>query len=133
MPKLIYFDALYNETMNLLELVRQYLVIDEIYDRERVCDEYKLIINVEIMDIIARLSHVLSWIITQKAVHSGEMSLEESLEPKWRLSSAVVFNNTAYEADESLPIRLRRFMVESRKLFERVERLERQILAGLQQ
>jgi regulator of CtrA degradation len=133
MSNIIKFDGPYAETMRLLDEIQHYLINEERHDRLRVCERLAYIINIELMDIIARLSHVLSWLIAQKAVHAGEMSLEESLDQKLRLSSAVICNNTAYEADESLPIRLRRFMVESRKLFERVERLERQILAALQQ
>ena len=125
MPQPIYFDAPYKETIKLLEEVKQYLDNDEAYDRERVCDEYKFVMNVEIMNIIARLSHILSWTLAQKAVHNGEMTLEESLEPKWNISSAFVYSNLHYEVDERIPQRLRRFMNVSRNLFERTERLER--------
>ena len=132
MNNIIMFDGPYSETMSLLEKVRHYILYEERYDRQRVGEKSTHIINSEVMDIIARLSHVLSWLIAQKAVRAGEITIEESLEPKWQLSSAIVCMNTVYEADESIPERLRHFMVQSRNLFERVERLERQLLAGLQ-
>ena len=132
MNNIIMFDGPYAETMSLLEKVRHYILYEEKYDRKRVGEKSVHIINSEMMDIIARLSHVLSWLIAQKAVRAGEITIEESLEPKWQLSSAIVCMNTDYEADESIPERLRHFMVQSRNLFERVERLERQLLAGLQ-
>lgn len=130
MPQSVYFDASYRETVKLLEEVKHYLVNDEVYDRERVCDECKIVMNVEIMNIIARLSHILAWILAQKAVHNGEMTLEESLEKKLNISTAYIYSNLHHEVDERIPQRLRRFMNASRKLFERIERLERQMLTG---
>jgi regulator of CtrA degradation len=132
MNNIIMFDGPYSETMSLLEKVRHYILYEERYDRQRVGEKSAHIINYEMMDIIARLSHVLSWLIAQKAVRAGEITIEESLEPKWQLSSAIVCMNTDYEADESIPERLRHFMVQSRNLFERVGRLERQLLSSIQ-
>ena len=132
MDNIIMFDGPYAETMSLLEKVRHYILYEERYDRQRVGEKSAHIINSEVMDIIARLSHVLSWLIAPKAVRAGEITIEESLEPKWQLSSAIVYLNTDYESDESIPERLRRFMVQSRNLFERVERLERQLLSSIQ-
>ncbi|WP_112147510.1 DUF1465 family protein [Paramagnetospirillum kuznetsovii] len=68
------FDGPYAETITILENVRHYLLYEEWYDRQRVDKKSAHIINIELMDIIARLSHVLSWLIAQKAVHAGEMS-----------------------------------------------------------
>ena len=132
MDNIIMFDGPYAETMSLLEKVRHYILYEERYDRQRVGEKSAHIINSEVMDIIARLSHVLSWLIAPKAVRAGEITIEESLEPKWQLSSAIVCMNTDYETDESIPERLRRFMVQSRNLFERVERLELQLLSSIQ-
>lgn len=131
MNNIMMFNGPYAETMGLLEEVRHYILYEERYDRQRIGEKLAHIINSEIMDIIARLCHVLSWLIAQKAVRAGEITIEESLEPKWQLSSAIVCMNTDYETDESIPERLRRFMVQSRNLFERVERLERQLLSSI--
>jgi regulator of CtrA degradation len=131
MSNIIKFDGPYAETMSLLEKVRHYILYEEKYDQQRIGEKSAHLINVELMDIIARLSHVLSWLIAQKAVRAGEMTIEESMEPKWQLSTAIACMGTGYEADESIPLRLQYFTVQSRRLFERVERLERQLLSSI--
>ena len=85
MSNIMMFDRPYAETLSLLEKVRHYILYEEKYDRQRIGEKSAHLINVELMDIIARLSHVLSWLIAQKAVRAGEMTIEESMEPKLSL------------------------------------------------
>ena len=70
----------------------------------------------------------MAWLLTQRAVHDGEMSAEQALAEQCRLSAADVCLDETHSRDETLPNGLRSLMDRSRRLYVRITRLERMMM-----
>ena len=118
-PKLI--GSLYTEAMVLADEARSYF--DRVGREER--DALDPILRVgfacESLKVTTRLMHVIAWLLTQRAVESGELSSLEARRPSRRLGEAP-------ETDEAVLARIpnaaRTLIESSRDLYARVQRLD---------
>lgn len=124
-----FFSRLYDETMALLVEARNHSMYCRPAENASHPGNYRLEWTCQELRVTARLTQVMAWLLVQKAVHSGEMTLDESLDPRWRLSDhdVCLYDGPTHHLSEGLRGLLRR----SRELFVRVERLERLILKRL--
>jgi len=79
--------------------------------------------------VIVRLAEVMAWLMMQRAVQGGEISMEEALSEHNRLSRSKVCQDNATNDDPSLPAGLRSLLERSGRLYQRVERLEQMVLS----
>lgn len=75
----------------------------------------------ESLKVTTRLMHIIAWLLTQRAVHAGELRAADALHPSRRLGEAPVSERTAVAA---LPIRARALIAASGDLHRRVARLD---------
>lgn len=124
MRKTIFFQKTYDETLELLVEARDYARYSERTDRMRAGDKTGSRIIREGLRVTSRLTQVMAWTMTQRAVYEGELSAKQALEEAWRLSGAGVCLNDDATHDDEIPPVLRRLLDRSHRLYLRALRLE---------
>ncbi|MGB3723083.1 MAG: DUF1465 family protein [Pacificimonas sp.] len=120
-PKLV--DSLYTEAMVLADEARAYFDQDGKADREALGPIERVQFSCESLRVTTRLMHTVSWLLNRKAVAAGELSKEEGNHPDRRLGAAgEAAADDAVMAE--LPERARKIIDSSRDLYERVKRLD---------
>ena len=118
-PKLV--GALYTEAMLLADEARSYFDSAGREDRDALDPFARVGFSCESLKVTTRLMHVIAWLLTQRAVESGELSRAQARSPSRRLGESP-------ESDEALLPRLpeaaRALIEASRDLFARVQRLD---------
>ena len=118
-PKLV--GALYTEAMLLADEARFYFDSAGREDRDSLDPFARVGFSCESLKVTTRLMHVIAWLLTQRAVESGELSRAQASAPSRRLGEEP-------ESDDALlprlPEQARALIEASRDLFERVRRLE---------
>jgi len=75
---------------------------------------------------------VASWLLVQRAVAEGEMSIDEASKEKYRLGAREICRGRRSDNADLLPTKLIDLLDRSMHLYERVERLD-QLLYGKEQ
>ncbi|HEX2580978.1 MAG TPA: DUF1465 family protein [Dongiaceae bacterium] len=120
-----FFDPLMDQTIAMLEEARAYVAEEGPRERMDLSVEVGLSASVESMRVVSRLTQVMAWILTQRAVLHGEMTADEAKEPQQRLGGLELCMNNGAAADRRLPAKLRSLLTRSYELYCRVERLDR--------
>ncbi|NWH07685.1 MAG: DUF1465 family protein [Alphaproteobacteria bacterium] len=84
----------------------------------------------ESMRLTTRLMQVASWLLVQRAVREGDMSVAEAAKEKYRLGAREICKGRKAEAEEMLPARLVDLLRRSEHLYERVDRLDGAVYRG---
>ncbi|MDQ8757998.1 DUF1465 family protein [Sphingosinicella sp. LHD-64] len=118
-PKLI--DGLYVEAMVLADEARSYFDTAARDDRLTLDPIDRVGFSCESLKVTTRLMHVIAWLLTQRAVATGELSRGEARTDERRLG-------TAADSDTALLPRLPNAAIElvraSEELYDRVRRLD---------
>ena len=118
-PKLI--DSLYTEAMLLADEARSYF--DDAGREERqLLDPFARVgFACESLKVTTRIMHIVAWLLTQRAIDTGELQLSDGRRPERRLGKA-------QESDpgvvDSLPPAAKRLINASSDLYSRVRRLD---------
>jgi regulator of CtrA degradation len=119
-PKLV--DSLYVEAMVLADEARSYFDVQAEEDRARLDPGVRVHFACESLRVTTRLMHIISWLLTQRAVSAGEISAADARHPDRRLGEAP-------EPDLALartfPDAARALIQASQELYDRVRRLDR--------
>ena len=83
--------------------------------------------SLESLRLTTRLTQIMAWLLFQRAVHAGELSPEQALTPSNRLGGKSVCNDRRGEHMMVLPSGLRDLLLRSRKLYQRIARLDEMI------
>ena len=108
-----FFDRTMMEAMALLAETRRYLIDRSESERKGMPIETGLAASMESMRLVARLTQVLAWLLTHRAVHAGEMNLIEATRPDRRLGGRELCLNTQGEDDVDMPEELRNLLARS--------------------
>ncbi|MGB7404558.1 MAG: DUF1465 family protein [Pacificimonas sp.] len=124
-PRLV--DGLYTEAMILADEARSYFDEEGKAERENLAAVERVHYSCESLRVTTRLMHVVSWLMTRKAVTAGELTAEEGTHPDRRLGVA---GEAGIDADSfaALPPRARNIVERSRDLYDRVRRLDEQLV-----
>lgn len=118
-PRLI--DSFYTEAMVLADEARSYFD-DAGRDERGTLDPFvRVSFACESLKVTTRIMHIVAWLLTQRAIESGEIALREGRRPERRLGNA-------QESDPAVVARLpeaaRRLVNASSDLYARVKRLD---------
>jgi len=118
-PRLI--DSFYTEAMLLADEARSYFD-DAGRDERGTLDPFvRVSFACESLKVTTRIMHIVAWLLTQRAIESGEIALREGRRPERRLGNA-------QESDPAVVARLpeaaRRLVNASSDLYTRVRRLD---------
>ena len=118
-----FFDKTYDETMALLIAARDYMAYAAPLNRPGQEPVQRLRASCEALRLTARLSHVMAWLLAQKAVHAGEITQAKAAEA-FRLSDEDTDLLEAEDGVSTLPEGLQELLRKSRSLYIRVSRLD---------
>ena len=119
-----FFDRTMMEAMALLAETRRYLIDRSEGERKGMSVESGLAASMESMRLVARLTQVLAWLLTHRAVHAGEMTLVEATRDDRRLGGRELCMNTQGDDNPGLPEELRNLLSRSHALYRRIARLD---------
>lgn len=119
-----FFGKTYGEALDLLVEARDYLTYREPIDRQTLVAFDRLRLCSETMRLTARLTQIMAWLLTQKAVHTGEITQQVALGDHRALAELQVCMAGDDVDTEALPHRLVDLLERSRRLYVRVARLD---------
>lgn len=122
-----FFGRTYDETMSLLLSARHYVANIQPGESFQTDPDERLHMNCEAMRLTTRLAQVMAWLLAQKAVAAGELTREQVRDERFRLGAhdLCLADTDARVAKSSQ--KLGDLMGQSRRLFERVARLDSQL------
>lgn len=126
-----YFRKTYDEALDLMVEARNYMAYVERRERARAGAHAGLRMSCEAMRVTSRLTQVMAWLMMQRAVHEGEVNEAEALAEANRLSGADVCLDETFSGDQTLPGSLRSLLDRSFRLYQRIARLEEQMVGRL--
>lgn len=114
-------DSLYVEAMLLADEARAYF--DELgrEDRDSMEAVSRVAFSCESLKVTTRLMHIIAWLLTQRAVDSGEIAPREALSPSRRLGTAPETEDAVLA---TMPEHAKTIMLTSIDLYRRVARLD---------
>lgn len=77
-PNVFVMPGVFNETIQLLNDAHEYFSMFGDDDRERIDEELKSLYSCEMSRITLRLSSIMSWLLTQRAVVSGKIDAHDA-------------------------------------------------------
>lgn len=83
-------DALYVDAMLLADEARAYFDQGARAQRDRLDPIGRVTFSCESLKVTTRLMHIIAWLLTQRAVESGELTPSEAVVPGRRLGPAPV-------------------------------------------
>jgi regulator of CtrA degradation len=119
-----FFGKTYGEAMELLVETRDYLAHREPVDRNTLLPFERLRFCCETMRLTARLTQIMAWLLAQRAVHAGELTLHDALAEHSALAELQICMDDEPDSAASLPQRLLSLLDRSQRLFVRVARLD---------
>jgi regulator of CtrA degradation len=120
-----FFGKTYDEAMSLLVEARDYLAYREPIDRASLGPLDRLQHCCETMRLTARLTEIMGWLLAQRAVHAGEMGLQDALGQHRALAALDVCMQQGTDgAHKVLPRPMVSLLQRSRALYVRVARLD---------
>ncbi|CAM3144913.1 DUF1465 domain-containing protein [Sphingomonas antarctica] len=114
-------DSLYTEAMLLGDEARGYFGEPCHTARDALLALDRMHFSIEALKITTRLMHILSWLLTQRAVDAGEISPQMALAQTHRLAPAIDSDPAIVAA---LPDEARALAEGSIELYRRVQRLD---------
>ena len=123
------FGSLFREGMALVEMTAAYLDGPGRNESKQLSRTGALAYATESMRLTTRLMQLASWLLLQRAVNEGELTLAQarSEKTKVKLSS---YEPPHPESTAALPKKLRLLIDESRRLHDRVLRMDALIYGG---
>jgi regulator of CtrA degradation len=118
-PRLI--DSLYTESMILADGARAYFDEEGREERSALPPFVRVGFACESLKVTTRIMHIVAWLLTQKAVETGEIKGADGRRPERRLGKA---NDSDPAVVEQLPDSARRLVNASVDLYARVKRLD---------
>ena len=122
------FKMLFREGMTLVEETAAYLDGPGRDESRLLARHAALTYASESMRLTTRLMQIASWLLVQRAVSEGELSLSEAAEEKTRVRlSAVEPSETAPVLVAELPLSLQALIAQSKRLHARILHLDKLI------
>ena len=118
-PRLV--DALYTEAMVLADEARAYF--DDLGKGDRLLLEpfARVGFACESLKVTTRIMHIVAWLLTQRAIETGELHLGDGRRPERRLGHATTSETKVVE---QMPPAAQRLIIASSDLYARIQRLD---------
>lgn len=123
-PRLV--ESLYTEAMLLADEARTYFDTASRADRDSLDPFVRVGFACESLKVTTRLMHIIAWLLTQRAVETGELSPASGRRPERRLGHA---GASDAQVLAQLPEAAKALISSSIDLYERVRRLDEEQLS----
>ena len=120
----IFYDRMYDDAVKLTVEVRDYFADRAETDRIFLTQGQKLAMMRESMRVTTRLAQSVAWIMAQRAVHEGEISVEDARKSNYRLENHRVCLAEDDGRLAGLPSEFKVLWWRSQRLYQRIARLE---------
>lgn len=127
MATIEFYDRTMSETMSLLVEARRYLSDRAEADTQTLTIDQGLASSVETMRLVSRLTEALAWLLTHRAVLTGELTLDEALAPERRLGGHDLCGRDTTEDMRNMPADFQKLMTRSLELYQRIAHLDAQV------
>lgn len=117
-------DGLYVEAMLLADEARGYFEEEGRAQRDALAGLERIGFSCESLRVTTRLMHVIAWLLTQRAVTAGELTLAQATAPERRLGHAQASDPAIVPM---LPDTARQLVLTSIDLYARVLRLDERL------
>ena len=114
-------DSLYTEAMVLADEARSYFDDSGRDERSLLTPFARVGFACESLKVTTRIMHIVAWLLTQRAIESGEIPVSGSKRPERRLGHAQDSDETVVA---QLPESARRLITSSAELYARVKRID---------
>lgn len=118
-PRLV--ESLYTEAMLLADEARTYFDAQGRSERDGLDPFVRVGFACESLKVTTRLMHIIAWLLTQRAIDSGEIGRGGNSRPERRLGYA---GDSDPAVVEQLPAPARALIAASNDLYQRVKRLD---------
>jgi regulator of CtrA degradation len=118
------FEKVFKEGMGLVEETANYLDGQGRLDARLLDRHGAVAYATESMRLTTRLMQLASWLLLQRAIGAGEMTLEEARKEKHRISLTDIGRGNPLNGSEQLPQALTALVERSLKLHARVQKLD---------
>ena len=118
-------DTLYVDAMILADEARSYFDESGRLERDVLDPLGRVAFSCESLKVTTRLMHVIAWLLTQRAVHRGELSVADLADHRHRLGDPV---ESDMDLVARLPFAAARLVEASQEFHERISRLEKRML-----
>lgn len=117
----------YDEAYSLLIESREFMEHTVPEYRKRVTQMQRLMLTKETMRLTTRLTQIMAWLLTQKAVHLEQLAPNKAMRSAYRLGGQKVCLDRGDGDQEILPPQLRSLLNRSYDLYVRINRLDQQL------
>jgi regulator of CtrA degradation len=118
------FERTFKEGMGLVEETANYLDGDGRIDARDLDRTGAIAYATESMRLTTRLMQMASWLLLQRAIAAGEMSADEALREKHRISLGDIGRGHDLKGGEQMPTGLKSLVDRSLRLLERIKTLD---------
>ncbi len=125
------FTLLYKEGMALIEEVAAYLDGDGRAESRGLSRETSFIYATESMRLTTRLMQLASWLLLQRAVNEGEITVENARTEKEKVKFSATPDQRGGPGYANLPDRLKTYIAQGDRLFERVQQFDKLERGGI--
>ena len=125
--KTAFFGRTYDEAMGLLIEARNYVAVNELRALPILTPSDRLMLCCETMRLTTRLTHIMAWLLAQRAVHAGEITLADSALEPYALGGAKTCLTVIEEVDRLGDQWLNTLLDRSHRLYVRVSRLDEMV------
>jgi len=119
-------DGLYTEAMLLADEARHYFDEAGRDDRNLLEPFVRVTFACESLKVTTRIMHIVAWLLTQRAIETGEIPGPEGRRPERRLGHAA---ESDPEVVTSMPPEARRLIEASSDLYARIKRVDEGVVA----
>lgn len=119
------FQRTFDEGMSLVEETARYLDGPGREEQRHLPRKTAMLYAGESMRVTTRLMQAASWLLVQRAVHEGDMKLEDAQSDRYRLGSKeICFGGGPEDGIDGLPTTLQSLLSRSDNLYRRIARLD---------
>ena len=119
-------DSLYTEAMLLADEARSYFDDAGRDDRSTLEPYVRFVFACESLMVTTRILHIVAWLLTQRAIETGELPGREGRRPERRLGHAA---ESDAELVAKLPPAAQRLIESSSELYARIKRIDEGVVA----
>jgi regulator of CtrA degradation len=119
-------DSLYTEAMLLADEARSYFDDAGRDDRDLLDPFVRVSFACESLKVTTRIMHIVAWLLTQRAIETGEIPGSDGRRPERRLGNA---QESDPEVVAKLPGTARRLIETSSELYARIKRIDDGVIA----
>ncbi len=133
--ELTFINSLYDESMGLLVEARNYFQHSETNRKAQRSHtpQDKLFVNYQAMRLTSRLTQAMAWLLAQRAVQTGELTMPEACGGNFSLGGEAICTTLDDHTDHRLPGAMQRLLDRSHSIYMRVWRLDQQTQQRLEQ